>query len=217
MTTERGTTGPLTAELRAGMALASALMAANYGGDSGEDVDRLIAELAKRGYRLCSDADDDETLRAVAEARADAERAARAPEGDNPARLAEIAASAEYIEEKAKDESVVALARRIQRLVEGAEPLRAARAEPGLDVERLVRALAFAGPLGRWLPNGRMDNPSDIDIARDIAAKYAALEAHGEPQEGKRWTVTCPSCGESYDKSDDSRHECAPQPPEVGR
>jgi hypothetical protein len=35
-----------------GAALASALMAANYGGDSGEDVDRLIAELAKRGYGL---------------------------------------------------------------------------------------------------------------------------------------------------------------------
>lgn len=36
----------------AGAALASALMAANYPGDSGEDVDRLIAELAKRGYVL---------------------------------------------------------------------------------------------------------------------------------------------------------------------
>lgn len=43
---------PLTAELLAGAALASALMAANYPGDSGEDVDRLLAELGKRGYRL---------------------------------------------------------------------------------------------------------------------------------------------------------------------
>lgn len=39
-------------DVRAGAALASALMAANYAGDSGEDVDRLIAEILARGYRL---------------------------------------------------------------------------------------------------------------------------------------------------------------------
>jgi len=39
-------------DIRAGAALASALMAANYGGDSGEDVDRLVVELLARGYRL---------------------------------------------------------------------------------------------------------------------------------------------------------------------
>ena len=57
--------------LPVGAVLAAALMAANYPGDSGEDVDRLIAELEKRGYRLVSDADDDELLRAVSEARRD--------------------------------------------------------------------------------------------------------------------------------------------------
>jgi hypothetical protein len=39
-------------ELPVGAILASALMAANYPGDSGEDVDRLIAELGKRGVRI---------------------------------------------------------------------------------------------------------------------------------------------------------------------
>ncbi len=63
-------TEPGTEALPVGAVLASALMAANYGGDSGEDVDRLIAELEKRGVRLVSDADDDEILRSVAEARA---------------------------------------------------------------------------------------------------------------------------------------------------
>ena len=50
------------ADLMAGAALASALMAANIPCDSGEDVDRLIAEIEKRGYRLTSDADDDARL-----------------------------------------------------------------------------------------------------------------------------------------------------------
>jgi hypothetical protein len=45
-------TPPMSEDIRAGAALASALMAANYGGDSGEDVDRLIVELLARGYRL---------------------------------------------------------------------------------------------------------------------------------------------------------------------
>lgn len=43
---------PLDEDVRAGAALASALMAANYPGDSGEDVDRLTVELLARGYRL---------------------------------------------------------------------------------------------------------------------------------------------------------------------
>ena len=43
---------PMSEDIRAGAALASALMAANYGGDSGEDVDRLVVELLARGYRL---------------------------------------------------------------------------------------------------------------------------------------------------------------------
>lgn len=38
--------------LPVGAVVASALMAANYGGDSGEDVDRFLAELAKRGYSV---------------------------------------------------------------------------------------------------------------------------------------------------------------------
>ena len=42
----------VTEGIAAGAALASALMAANYPGDSGEDVDRLVAELAKRDYVL---------------------------------------------------------------------------------------------------------------------------------------------------------------------
>lgn len=42
----------MSADLPVGAVLASALMAANYGGDSGEDVDRLIAELAKRGLAV---------------------------------------------------------------------------------------------------------------------------------------------------------------------
>jgi hypothetical protein len=43
---------PMSEDIRAGAALASALMAANYPGDSGEDVDRLIHELYERGYSL---------------------------------------------------------------------------------------------------------------------------------------------------------------------
>ncbi len=58
-------------ELAAGAALAAALMAANIPCDSGEDVDRLIAELDKRGYRLVGDQDDDEMLAASAEAHAE--------------------------------------------------------------------------------------------------------------------------------------------------
>jgi hypothetical protein len=56
----------LTPELRAGMALAAALEAAHYGGDSGEDVDRLVAELGKRGYvvREATPADSLDALRA---------------------------------------------------------------------------------------------------------------------------------------------------------
>ena len=41
-----------------GAVLASALMAANYPGDSGEDVDRLIHELYERGYSLQPDRGD---------------------------------------------------------------------------------------------------------------------------------------------------------------
>lgn len=41
-----------------GAVLASALMAAHYGGDSGEDVDRLIEELARRGYAVQPTAPD---------------------------------------------------------------------------------------------------------------------------------------------------------------
>jgi hypothetical protein len=44
--------------LPVGAILASALMAANYPGDSGEDVDRLIDELAQRGYSLQPDRDE---------------------------------------------------------------------------------------------------------------------------------------------------------------
>jgi hypothetical protein len=63
--------GRLPPDVRAGAALASALMDANYPGDSGEDVDRLIAELGKRGYRLQHHDDDDDILRAVVDARRD--------------------------------------------------------------------------------------------------------------------------------------------------
>lgn len=38
--------------LPVGAYVASALAAANYGGDSGEDVDRFLSELAKRGYEV---------------------------------------------------------------------------------------------------------------------------------------------------------------------
>lgn len=68
--------------LPVGALVASALMAANYPGDSGEDVDRFIAELEKRGVRLVTDADDDEILRS-AEMRWRALEAVRALVGDH--------------------------------------------------------------------------------------------------------------------------------------
>jgi hypothetical protein len=39
-------------EWERGMAIAAALMAAGYGGDSGEDVDRFIEMLYQRGYEI---------------------------------------------------------------------------------------------------------------------------------------------------------------------
>lgn len=44
--------------LPVGAYVASALAAANYGGDSGEDVDRFLAELAKRGCEVVRSASD---------------------------------------------------------------------------------------------------------------------------------------------------------------
>jgi len=43
-----------TSGLPVGAYVASALMAANIECDSGEDVDRFLAELAKRGYRVAA-------------------------------------------------------------------------------------------------------------------------------------------------------------------
>ena len=49
-----------TEALPVGAYVASALMAANYPGDSGEDVDRFLAELDKRGYRVTRAASEDD-------------------------------------------------------------------------------------------------------------------------------------------------------------
>ena len=40
----------MTEQLPVGAIVAAALEAANYPGDSGEDVDRFLAELTQRGY-----------------------------------------------------------------------------------------------------------------------------------------------------------------------
>jgi hypothetical protein len=63
------------------MALAASLEAAHWHLD-GEDVDRVIAELEERGYRLQSDADDDAILRAAGEAVRDAEARSLVPAQD---------------------------------------------------------------------------------------------------------------------------------------
>lgn len=43
---------PEASVIPVGAYVASALMAANYGGDSGEDVDRFLEELRRRGYEV---------------------------------------------------------------------------------------------------------------------------------------------------------------------
>jgi hypothetical protein len=67
---------PTTEALPVGAYLASALMAANIPCDSGEDVDRLIAEMGKRGLRLAIESE----ARATATPGLDVERLANAYE-----------------------------------------------------------------------------------------------------------------------------------------
>ena len=48
----RGTEGSIVSDLPVGAYVASALAAANYGGDSGEDVDNFLNQLESRGYAV---------------------------------------------------------------------------------------------------------------------------------------------------------------------
>jgi hypothetical protein len=100
---------------------------------------------------------------------ADAERAARAPEGERAKDLAYVEQAYEQHKQGKLGPTGVSAA-----LLHAIHGMRAARAEPGLDVDRLLDSLDRpAAPDSEWLDES-------IRLAR------AALEAHGEPQEGKR-------------------------------
>ena len=106
---------PTLDDFPVGAVLASALMAANYPGDSGEDVDRLIHELYERGY----------SLQPMREPTLDVD------DWNNIMEALEVASSYPQEMQVNRERWVATLAR-----VESRAP-----AEPTLDVERLDAAL----------------------------------------------------------------------------